>query len=89
VKKGYQFLVATLAVALTVAALWFTNGAVTPKEATRDDVQVEAAQGGYRLISTADVWKRYNENVDRLLLVDTRQNGNTVAAISEEQLTFQ
>lgn len=64
---------ALLAVVLTIAVLWFTNGAVTPKEATWDDVVAEAKNGGYRLISTDDLWKRYSENSDSLLLVDTRQ----------------
>ena len=38
-----------------------------------DDVVAEAEIGGYRLISTEDLWKRYRENRDSLLLVDTRQ----------------
>ena len=66
-------LLAVLAVAVTVGALLMTNGAVTPKEATWDDVVTEAEKGGYKLISTEDLWKRYSDNRDSLLLVDTRQ----------------
>jgi predicted sulfurtransferase len=66
-------LLAFLAVAVTIAALWLTNGAVTPKKATWDDVLAEAKNGGYRLISTDDLWKHYSEYRDSLLLVDTRQ----------------
>lgn len=66
-------ILALLAVAVTAGALWLTNGAVTPKEATWNDVVAEADQGGYRLITTEDLWKRYNAQPDRLLLVDTRQ----------------
>ncbi len=66
-------LLAVLAVTVTVVALWLTNGAVTPKETTWDDVVTEAQTGGYRLISTDDLWKRYSENRQGLLLVDTRQ----------------
>lgn len=66
-------ILAVLAVAVTIAALWLTNGAVTPKESTWDDVVAEAEKGGYRLISTSDLWKRYSENKNNLLLVDTRQ----------------
>lgn len=66
-------LLAFLAVAATIAALWFTNGAVTPKKATWDDVLAEAKNGRYQLISTDDLWKHYSENRDSLFLVDTRQ----------------
>ncbi len=66
-------ILALLAVAVTVGALWLTNGAVTPKESTWDDVLAEAKKGGYRLLSTEELWKRYSKNRDSLLLVDTRQ----------------
>ncbi|MCK7513366.1 MAG: hypothetical protein MZV70_61260 [Desulfobacterales bacterium] len=41
-----------VAVAAALGALWLTNGAVTPKEATWDDVLAEAKSGGYRIITT-------------------------------------
>ena len=66
-------ILALLAVAVTVGALWLTNGAVTPREATWDDILAEAKKGGYRLLSTEELWKRYSKNRDSLLLVDTRQ----------------
>ena len=66
-------LLAFMAIAITAGALWFTNRTVTPKEATWEDVQAEAKQGGYHIINTEELWKRYNNNPDRLLLVDTRQ----------------
>jgi predicted sulfurtransferase len=66
-------LLAGLAVVATVGGLWLTNGAVTPKEATWADSIAEAKNGGYQLISTGDLWKRYSANRKNLLLVDTRQ----------------
>jgi hypothetical protein len=66
-------LLAVLAVAATVAVLWLTNGAVTPRETTWDDVVTEAETGGCQSISTDDLWKRCRENRQGLLLVDTRQ----------------
>lgn len=66
-------LLAVLAVAVTLSALWLTDGAVAPKEVTWDDVVAEAEDGGYRLISTDDLWRRYSRNRDSQLLVDTRQ----------------
>ncbi len=62
-----------MAIAFTAVALWFTNGSVTPNEATWEDVQNEAKQGGYHIINTEELWKRYSKNPDSLLLVDTRQ----------------
>ena len=70
IKKG---LLALLAIAVTVGSLWFTNGAVTPTEATWEDVELEASLGGYKLISASELWERYRKNPDSMLLVDTRQ----------------
>jgi 3-mercaptopyruvate sulfurtransferase SseA len=73
VKDTKMTLLALIAIAATVGALWFTNRSVTPKEATWEDVQNEAKQGGYHIINTEELWKRYNKNADNLFLVDTRQ----------------
>ena len=66
-------LIAFVAVLLTVGALWFTNRAVTPKQATWNDVLVEAKAGGYRIITTEELSERYQKDAKALLLVDTRQ----------------
>ena len=66
--------VMTLSVVIAVlGALWFTNGAVTPKEATWDDVLAEAKTGGYRIITTQELGVAYSKNPNEFLLVDTRQ----------------
>jgi len=62
-----------LSVAAVLTALWLTHGAVTPKEATWDDVLAEAKNGGYRIITTQELGAKYSQNPDELLLVDTRQ----------------
>ena len=64
---------AFMAVIMTVGVLFLTNRAVTPKDATWNDVQAEAKSGGYRLISTEQLAARYQKEPDNLLLVDTRQ----------------
>jgi hypothetical protein len=66
-------LAAVVAVMITVGTLWFTNHAVTPKEATWEDEQAEARSGGYRLISTEELAALYQKDSGNLLLVDTRQ----------------
>lgn len=67
-------LAAALVVALTAGALWFTSRAVTPREATWEDVVAEAQAGGYRLITTQEVYARYQSDPRGVLLVDTRQD---------------
>jgi 3-mercaptopyruvate sulfurtransferase SseA len=66
-------LFALVAVAITIGYLWQTNRVVTPKTATWNDVLTEARQGGYRTISTNELWERYEKDPDKMLLVDTRQ----------------
>jgi len=65
--------IALVAVLLTVGALWLTNRAVTPKQATWDDVLAEAKAGGYKIIATEELSERYQKDAKSLLLVDTRQ----------------
>ncbi len=72
-KSGLKLLISFAAVGLTVAALWLTNRAVTPKGVTWEDVVAEAKGGGYRLIDTEELWARYQQGPGNILLVDTRQ----------------
>jgi hypothetical protein len=65
--------IAIAAVLLTVGALWFTSRAVTPKQATWDDVLAEGKAGGYKIITTEELSDRYQKDANSLLLVDTRQ----------------
>ena len=65
--------IALAAVILVVGALWFTNQAVTPRQATWDDVLIEAKTGGYRIITSEELSERYRKDPQSLLLVDTRQ----------------
>lgn len=65
--------IAFVAVLLTVGALWLTNRAVTPTQATWDDVLAEARIGGYKIITTDELSERYQKDANSLLLVDTRQ----------------
>ena len=72
-KPKHNTILALMAVIITVGFLWYTNQSVLPKEASWDDVLAEAESGGYRLISTDELWERYQSKPDTLLLVDTRQ----------------
>jgi 3-mercaptopyruvate sulfurtransferase SseA len=70
IKKNFT---ALIVIFLTIGVLWFTNRAVTPKDASWEDVVAESRAGGYALIKTDELWKKYQEDPDTLLLVDTRQ----------------
>ncbi len=68
------FILTFVAVGVAIAALWWTNQAVTPKEATWDEVRAEAKSGGYHLIATSELAEKYSQSANDLLLVDTRQD---------------
>ncbi len=72
-KNAIKSLLALTAVIITMGALWYTNRVVPPEEATWDDVKAEARQGGYQLITTDELSRKYTAEPESLLLVDTRQ----------------
>jgi 3-mercaptopyruvate sulfurtransferase SseA len=61
------------AVVVGLGVLWLTNLAVTPVKVTWQQVVSEAQKGGYRLISTGELWDKYQKGSERILIVDTRQ----------------
>jgi 3-mercaptopyruvate sulfurtransferase SseA len=72
--KNYQkALIYLAAVAVTIGSFWHGNRTVVPKSATMEDVQKEAGRGGYHLMQTDELFRRYQSDSGRLLLVDTRQ----------------
>ena len=83
-----RILLAMLAVTVTAGALWFTNRAVTPKEATWDDVQAEAKAGGYRIITTDEVYARLRDEPEKTLLVDTRQDWEYRSGYIRDAINF-
>jgi rhodanese-related sulfurtransferase len=60
-------------VILTLGVLWYVNRPLISKEPTWEEVQAEGRQGGYRLISTAELAALYRQDPQKVLLVDTRQ----------------
>jgi len=62
--------------ALTATILMLTYGARKPEtpQATLETVQAEARNGGYRLITTAELWSWFQSKAINLLIVDTRQD---------------
>lgn len=72
-KQVKTLLLAILAIAITMGALWYANRTITPRKASWNDVVTEADQGGYRLVSTEELWQHYQKKPQSLLLADTRQ----------------
>ena len=71
--KKLAWFSALTAVLLTVFIVWYTERPTAPKQAGWDDVLAEAKQGGYKIISTDNLAKRFLEHQSNILLVDTRQ----------------
>ena len=79
--------VAILTVLVTVGALWFTSRTIMPKQATWDDVLAEGRAGGYKIITTDELFDRYQKDPKSLVLVDTRQEweyrtGHLIGAVN-------
>ena len=79
------FILTLAAVSFAIAALWWTNQSITPKEATWGDVLAEARNGGYRLVTTPELAAKYSQSAP--FLVDTRQEwefrtGHIMGAVS-------
>ena len=81
-------ILALIALSLTIGYIGYGNRSVTPKKATWEDVRAEAARGGYRLISTDELWQQYEANPESLLLVDTRQEWEYRSGHIEGALNF-
>jgi hypothetical protein len=64
---------ALTAVLLAVLTVWYLERPVLPKQASWDDVVAEAERGGYKIISTEDLAKRFFEHPSGISLIDTRQ----------------
>ena len=61
-----------VAVSVANASLWWTHQAVTPREATWEDVKAEAQRGGYRLVTTQELASMVSQHTP--MLIDTRQD---------------
>ncbi len=82
------FFMILFCLALVAGLLWLKQRrAARARLGTWEDVSARSREGGYRLISTADLVKLYLTNPDHLLLVDTRpwagyQDGHIKGAVS-------
>ncbi len=72
---AYVALLALTAAVLLGVVWWRRRRAPAPREIEWEDVLAEAAKGGYRLITTEELARRYQKDTQSLLLVDTRPEG--------------
>ena len=87
-KESHKAMFAFVAVVITIGYLWQANRVVPPKQATWDDVQVEARSGGYRIITTDELADLYVQASGKPLLVDTRQEWEYRTGHIKDALNF-
>ena len=68
-----SILLPVAAISITFLALWYTHRPAPVAQSSMEQVRQEAERGGYRLIDLESLWKLYQSNKDKILLVDTRQ----------------
>lgn len=71
--KRHTLWLPVLALTTTILMLAFAARKPEPPQTTLENVRVEARSGGYRLITTGELWSWLQSEADNLLLVDTRQ----------------
>ena len=70
----FKFIWPILAVAATISLLLWSHREQATPAASWENVQQEARQGGYSLITTEELRERYEKGLSGLTLVDTRQD---------------
>ncbi|MDF1578038.1 MAG: rhodanese-like domain-containing protein [Desulfurivibrionaceae bacterium] len=76
------------ALLLLITALGMGMGTTVSSAAGLTVVRQEAERGGYRLITTDDLWNLVQQDPDGVLLVDTRQDWEYAAGHIEGAVNF-
>ena len=82
------FLIPSIALAVTLLALWYSHLPVPVVLSNMAQVQQEAESGGYRLMDVEALSKLYESNREKILLVDTRQEWEHRAGHIAESVNF-
>ncbi len=72
-KSIRSFLMPGFAVSVTILVLWYSHLPAPIVTSNLAQVELEAENGGYRLIDVAALAKLYQSDREKILLVDTRQ----------------
>ena len=71
--KRHTLWLPVLALTTTILMLAYAARKPEPSQATLENVRSEARGGGYRLITTEELWSWFQADSKDLLIVDTRQ----------------
>ena len=71
--KRHTLWLPMIALTATILMLAYSARKPEPSQSTLENVQAEARSGGYRLITTEELWRWFQADSKNLLLVDTRQ----------------
>ena len=71
--KRHTLWLPVLALMATILMLVYAARKPEPSRVTLENIRAEARNGGYRLITTEELWGWFQSDSDDLLLVDTRQ----------------
>jgi hypothetical protein len=72
-KSIRSILMPSFAVSITFFVLWYSHLQVPIVASNMGQVELEAENGGYRLINLDTLSKLYKSDLEKILLVDTRQ----------------
>ncbi len=72
-KSIRSLLMPSFAVSVTLLVLWYSHLPAPIVASNQAQVELEAENGGYRLIDLETLSKLYRSNQEQILLVDTRQ----------------
>jgi 3-mercaptopyruvate sulfurtransferase SseA len=72
-KSIRSLLMQSFAVSITMLVLWYSHLPVPIVASNMEQVELEAENGGYRLMDAETLSKMYQSNQEQILLVDTRQ----------------
>jgi len=71
--KRHTLWLPVLALTTTILMLAYAARKPEPSQATLENVRGEARSGGYRLITTEELWSWFQADSKDILIVDTRQ----------------
>ncbi len=87
-KKWLSILPTLFAMAVTAVFVWYLQRPAAPRQATWEDVVIEAQNGDYRIITTEELAERYGNDPASVTIVDTRQDWEYRTGHIENSVNF-
>ena len=87
--RSFRFsLVPIIALAVTLFALWYTHLPAPTVTSNMAQVEKEANSGDYLLMDVDTLWRLYQTELEKILLVDTRQEWEHRAGHIAKSINF-